>query len=277
MKQYALLLAVLAMLLPISAVAKDTVETPYERILRTSTIRCGYTIWNPTFGVDAKTGEKVGIFHDIMEEMGKRLDLKIVWQEELGWGTILESVKNGRVDMACAGYWLTPPRIKNALSSMPQIYSPLYVWVRQDDARIHSIDDLNSERFSWGSRDRSAEVPLVSKRFPKAKTLSLPELASTPDLIMNLITKKTDFLVADIPTMNDYIANNPGKVRNAFPDQPIILYPNVMLLPPGDLYLKDVIDNMLKDIEYDGTLDAILKKYHAEHDYLRNPAPVSRQ
>ena len=39
MKQYALLLAVLAMLLPISAVAKDTVETPYERILRTSTIR----------------------------------------------------------------------------------------------------------------------------------------------------------------------------------------------------------------------------------------------
>ena len=114
--------------------------------MRTGTIRCGYTSWDPLFFIDPKTNEKKGIFHDVMEEVGKRLDLKIVWQEEIGWGTITESVKTGRVDMACAGYWLNVGRIKNVLTSTPQIYSPIYIWVRQDDTRaFNSLDDMNSD------------------------------------------------------------------------------------------------------------------------------------
>jgi ABC-type amino acid transport substrate-binding protein len=253
----------------------STKESTYDRVLRTGTIRCGYTSWDPLFFIDPKTNEKKGIFHDMMEEVGKRLDLKIVWQEEIGWGTITESVKTGRVDMACAGYWLNPARIKNVMSSAPQIYSPLNVWVRQDDNRhFNSPDDLNSDQLTVASIDGSAERQLVDRRFPKAKVLSLPELDTNSDEIESLTTRKADFLVVDASSMAAYTAKNPGKIKPLFPDQPLNVFPNVMLLPPDDMRFKDVIDNTLRNIEYDGTLDSILKTYDAESMFLRNPKPV---
>jgi ABC-type amino acid transport substrate-binding protein len=48
----------------------------------------------------------------------------------------------------------------------------------------------------------------------------------------------------------------------------------VLLLPPDDPRLKEVIDDILLNMEYDGTLDAILKKYHMENGFLRNPKPA---
>ncbi len=250
-------------------------ETTYERVMRTGEIHCGYTSWNPLFYIDPKTNEKLGIFHDLTEEIGKRLGVKIIWQEEIGWGSIVESVRNGRVDMACAGYWLNPGRIKNVLTSAPQLYSPLYVWMRQDDNRqFNNLDDLNSDQFSVAQIDGSAESQLIARRFQKTKVFSLPELNTSADEIESLITRKVDFIVMDGSSMGTYIANNPGKVKNILADRPLNDFPNVMLLPPDDWRFKDVVDNLLRNIEYDGTLDDILKKYQMETSFLRNPAPV---
>jgi polar amino acid transport system substrate-binding protein len=251
-------------------------ETTYERIARTGTIRCGYTVWDPLFYIDTKTNEKMGIFHDMMEEVGKRLGYKVVWQEELGWGTVVESVRTGRVDMACAGYWLNPARIKNILPSTPQLYSPMYIWMRQDEARpLKTPDDLNAEQYTAAVTDGDAAHQILDTRFAIARKLNLPELSTSSDLIENLVTGKADFIIVDATTMAAYLANNPGKIKNIFPDQPMNLFPTVMLLPPDDFRLKDVIDNTLKNAEYDGTLDAILKKYHMDKGFLRNPPPVA--
>jgi ABC-type amino acid transport substrate-binding protein len=145
-------------------------ENTYERILRTGEIRCGYSLWEPLFTIDPKTGEKRGIFYDLMEEAGKRLGFKIIWQEELGWGTIVESVISHRVDMACTAYWLNAGRLKSASSSVPQLYTPLYVWVRQDEARpFASPDDLNSPALTVTSIDGAADNQVIAERFAKAK------------------------------------------------------------------------------------------------------------
>lgn len=248
----------------------------YDRVAKTSTIRCGYTSWDPLFFSDVKTGEKKGIFHDLMEEAGKRLDLKIVWQEEIGWGSIVESIKTGRVDMACAGYWLNPGRIKNLQPSVPQIYSPMYIYVRANETRVFNTpEDLNSKNYTISTIDGSAENQIVAKRFAKSKNTTLPELNTSADTILNLITNKADFLLLDSATANGYMASNPDKIKNAFPDKPMTLFPTVMLLPPQDMAFKSMIDNILLDIEHDGTLDAILKKYNTEHLFLRNPPAVA--
>lgn len=250
-------------------------ETTYDRIIRTGEIHCGYTSWNPLFYIDPKTGEKLGIFHDLMEEAGKRLGVKVIWQEEIGWGTITESVKNGRVDMACAGYWLNPGRIKNVASSAPQIYSPLYVWMRQDDTRtFNSPDDLNSGQYTAGTVDGSADGTILAARFPKTKLITMPELATNSDYIENLMSGKVDFVILDASSMATYITNNPGKIKSPFPNKPMSVFPNIMLMPPDDLRLKEVIDDIMRNIEYDGTLDDILKKYNASDLFLRNPPPV---
>ena len=254
----------------------DNKETTYQRILRSNTIRCGYTGWDPLFFTDAKTNEKKGIFHDLMEEAGKRLDLKIVWQEEIGWGSLTEAIKMRRVDMDCSGYWLNPGRIKNAQSSLSQLYSPLYIYMRADDNReFKTADALNSSQYAIAVIDGSAESQIIAKRFAKARVVNLPELSTSADTIQNLTTKKVDFLILDIATANSYEMSNPGKIKNAFPNQPMAMFPNVLLLPAEDMALKAMMDNILLNIEYDGTLDIILKQYHAEKLFLRNPKLVT--
>ena len=213
-----------------------------------------------------------------MEETGKRLGLKIIWQEELGWGGVIEAVKSGRVDMACAGYWLHPDRIKHVSSTAPQFYAPMYVWVRQNETRnFLTPNDLNSEQLIVAQIDGSASIPIIANRFPQAKQLNLPELATNSDSIESLVTGKADFVVEDATSFHDYVANNPGKIRILFPDQPAGLFPAGMLLPPNDPRLKEVLDNTLRTIEYDGTLDVILKRYDADKMFLRNPKPVFAQ
>ncbi len=255
--------------------AKDVNESTYDRVLRTNTIRCGYSSWAPLFSVDAKTGAKSGIFYDLMEEAAKRLELKIEWTEEIGWGSVVESVKTGRVDMACAGYWPSPARIKNLQTTVPQIYAPMYVYVRESETRNFVAPEvLNNAQYAVTTIDGSAETQIVAKRFTASQNLKLPELSTSADAIQNLLTNKSDFLVLDAGTANEYIAANPGKIKQLFPDKPMVIFPTAMLVPAKDMAFKGMLDNILLDIEHDGTLDAILKKYDSKGIFLRNQPPA---
>jgi ABC-type amino acid transport substrate-binding protein len=276
----ALTLAVVALtfsLRPNSGGIKSTQESTYDRVMRTGTIRCGYSIWHPLMFVDLKTNEKVGIFPELIQEAAKRLGLKIEWQEELGWGTVVEAVKSGRVDAACAGYWLHPDRIKHVSASAPLFYSPLQVWVRADETRlITSPESLNTPEWTVGMIDGSSPGLIIAARFPNAKLFSLTQNSSNAEIIESLVAKKVDFIIDDVTSFTDYITNNPSKIRPAFPDQPLATFPAVMLLPPDDTRFKEMLDGTLALLEYDGTLDKILAKYHVEKMFIRNPALAHR-
>jgi len=261
-------------LLPKSS-AQAVQESTYEKIIRTGEIHCGYATWNPFFFVDPANGEKKGVFHDLMEEAGKRLGLKIIWQEEVGWGSVVEAVKSKRVDMSCSVYWLNPPRIKNLSSSFPQLYAPVYAFARQDEGRpFANLDDLNSDKYTVATIDGSAEGQVVTLRLDKAKKFTMPELNTDADEIEALLTGKADFIFLDNASAGTYMKANPGKIRSLFPDQPAVVFPNVMLMPPNEPQLKEMIDDIFRNIEYDGTLDSILTQYGMQSVLLRNPKPA---
>lgn len=248
-------------------------ESTYDRVMRTGEIRCGYSVWKPLMWIDPNSQTKMGIFPDLIDGVGKRLGLKIIWQEELGWGTVVEAVKAGRVDMACAGYWLQPNRFKYLASSTPLFYAPIYVWGRDGETRFSKPDDLNSSQLTVGEVDGGATNQIVAQRFPQARIFSLSELSTNTDLIEALVTKKVDFVSDDSSSFQDYMTANPHKVKNLFPNTPVGVFPVVMLLPPDDPHFKQLIDDAMKSLEYDGTLDAILKTYKTENIFLRNAKP----
>jgi ABC-type amino acid transport substrate-binding protein len=247
-------------------------ESAYQRVIKSNSIHCGYSQWSPLLYTDPNTNQKAGIFYDLMEEVGKRLSLKIVWQEELGWDTVVQSVNSGRVDMACAGYYLHPDRIKYLSSTLPQIYTPLYIWGRSGD-HFNALEDLNNSKYRFAMVDGGSSNELIAKKFPLAQPLSLPGTASNGELIESLKSKKADFFVDDKSGMAAYQSANPGVIDIVFPDKPVTLIPVVMLLPVEDPQLKDMIDSTLLNIEYDGTLDTILKNNKVDQIFLRNPQP----
>ena len=100
-------------------------------------------------------------------------------------------------------------------------------------------------------------------------------MATSTDAIQNLITKKTDFVVMDEATANAYLKANPGSIKATLRDQPMTSFPTTMLLPAKDFALKAMIDNIFRDMELDGTVDDVLKKYKMDKVFLRNPKPVA--
>ncbi len=247
-------------------------ESAYERIMRTGEIRCGYSSWKPLFWMDSNTGQPRGIFHDLMEEVGKRLDLKIHWSAELGWGEVAEAVNTHKVDMACAGYWLHPSRIKYLQATDPLFYSSLHVWVREEDKhKYRDMQQLNRPEYTVVEIDGGSAGQIIEKYFPNAQRISLPQLSTNGDVILNLMTKKADFFIDDVTSFYEYQQENPGKLATMFIDTPLAVFPATMLLPREQSHLKSMIDNTLSLVELDGTLDDILNKYQATDLFLCNP------
>lgn len=87
-------------------------ENAYERVMRTGELRCGYAMSPPNLEVDPNSGELTGLERDIWDEIGKELDLKILWTEEVGWGNYIEGLRTGRYDAFCNQAWPTPARLK---------------------------------------------------------------------------------------------------------------------------------------------------------------------
>src|ERR1700722_14536248 len=73
----------------------------YDHILQSGTLRCGYVVYAPAVFKDPATDKMTGIMVDIVEEAGKRLNLKIDWAEEVNYTNMIEELKTGRVDAIC--------------------------------------------------------------------------------------------------------------------------------------------------------------------------------
>lgn len=66
--------------------AEGSVESVYDRVMRTGTIRCGYLAWKDFIDIDPNTGAMTGIIHDYMDALSRNLGLKLEWTAEVGRG-----------------------------------------------------------------------------------------------------------------------------------------------------------------------------------------------
>jgi len=91
-------------------------------------IRCSYASYPPYCIKDPNSGELSGIFVDVLEKIGNKLELDIEWVEEVGWGTIFEGLESGRHDMFGTGLWQNSSRGKRGYFSKPIFYNGVRIW-----------------------------------------------------------------------------------------------------------------------------------------------------
>src|ERR1041384_4627678 len=102
----------------------------YDRVLQSKTLRVAYISYPPSFIKDANTGAYTGIMHDVLQELAKRLDFEVAYVEETAWGTMIEAVNSGRVDLVCTGLWPSATRGKLVDFSDPVYFSPVRAYVK---------------------------------------------------------------------------------------------------------------------------------------------------
>lgn len=251
-------------------------ETTYQRVLRTGEIRCAYAPYAPALSKDPNTGQLSGIFYDVMNEAGRRLNLKINWVEEVGYGVIAEGFVTDRYDAFCNTVWPTAERSRGANFTIPIYYSPAGVFVRADNHRFdNNLAKLNDPSITFAGRDGDISASFAQAAFPNAKIESIPQLSDTAQTLDDVVHKKADATINEPSLLALYLEKNPGTLVNIAAAHPIRVSPNTVEIKPSQYQFKVMLDTTLQELLNDGTVDKILDGYDKNHVFLRVAKPYA--
>ncbi|MDR3425226.1 MAG: transporter substrate-binding domain-containing protein [Alphaproteobacteria bacterium] len=254
--------------------AHDTAktETAYERVMRTGTLRCGYTPYSIGFMKDPNTGKMSGIYYDIITRLAENLSLKIDWVEEVGWGEQIEGLNAKRYDLICSPTALNAGRARSADFSIPLYYSPVHVWAKKGRTDLTGdIKKLDNPQIKIATLDGEQTSVFAKQFFPNAQQVSLPQTSPFSDLLMQVTTGKADLVFAEPLVVHEFMQNNPDSLQQITPDDhPLMVVPNVLLLPRGEYEFKEMIDNGLREMFNSRLIDQFIDTYETvPNSYVR--------
>lgn len=253
----------------------DKKESTYDRVLRTGVIRCGYTPYSVGLNRDPNSGALFGIYKNIIEAVGRKLELEIEWSEEIGWGQQIEGLQAGRYDIISSPVSVTGPRSRTADFTIPLYFSPVWSWVRADD---HRFDDkgwpeIDKPSVTICTMDGEQTEAMAKFYFPQARRLSIPQNSDFSVLMQNVVSGKADLTFAEPLSVYEFMENNPGALRQIKGDEPLTLVPNVMMLRLGEPEFKAMMDNVLGELFLSGAIDKAIDAYEKYPDsYVRAEA-----
>ena len=91
---------------------------------------------------------------------------------------------------------------------------------------------------------------------------------------MQVTTGKADIVFAEPLPVYEFMKNNADSLRQLTPnDRPLLVVPNILLLPRGEYEFKEMIDNGLREMLNSHIIDMIIDKYETyPNSYIRETA-----
>lgn len=250
---------ILALSLILIAGPAFAMDKNFERVMEKRELRCAYTIYPPFIIKDPNTGTFSGLFYDFLEEMGKQLNIKIVWAEEVGSDNIFHGLNTNRYDAVCAGYASTPARANGGLFTKPIVFIPGYLYVREDESRAQNFREMNDPAYTIGTMDGEMSQIFKNAFLPNAKELSVSGLTQAPERLEMIALKKADATIVEGVIGDAYMAANPGKLKPL--GDPVYTLGSVVIVPHGAHDLKEYLNVAIDDMVNSGTIDRIIDQY----------------
>ncbi|MDX9689957.1 MAG: tol-pal system-associated acyl-CoA thioesterase [Alphaproteobacteria bacterium] len=255
---------------------QKTESTAYERVIKTNTLRCAYALYPPFISKDPNTGKLTGIAVDLMGDVEKATGIQIVWEPEIDFGAVTETLQTGKADAFCTGMAMTPARGKVLAGSIPFTYGPIQAYVRADDHRFDnnpSAINTPDVKIEVNSGDLSEQV--AKRFFPKATLVYKGTMGGEDQLFLDVALKKADITLSGPSNLSLYNKNNQSMTLRQIPfDQPVYSIPGVIAVDINETALMNMINTALQDLIDNGVVAAILK-HHTSTDYGQLMSPPS--
>jgi len=234
----------------------------YDRVIKSGTIRCGYLLYPPYCMEDPNTGKLTGIFVEVMEMVGKRLGLKVIWSDEVGYESLFEGLRSNRFDIFAGGLWPNADRAKVADFSIPIFYSAFKAYGRTSENRFQgNLQAINSPKITIAVLDGAMEDLIAKSDFPRAKRLSLPQLCPFSQNLLNIITKKADVTFAEPGIVSLFLKSNPNTLKELAPNKPLRIFGNTYVFKIGEMTFKNMINTVLEELINSGEIEKLIRKY----------------
>jgi polar amino acid transport system substrate-binding protein len=242
-------------------------ESAYERVMRTGILRCAYGVWEPCVMRDPNTGQISGIVYDIMQEVGKSLNLKIEYSLEVPWDSIGIALQTGKVDAHCAGVFATPARGRIMAFSNPLFYSKALAFARADDKRFDfNLDRINRADITVALSDDDITTEIYRNDFPQAKKYELAQFCPFEELFLAVATKKADVTFNGPTRLQTFERTYPGKIKIIPTAMPLRIYANAVAVDIKEAELLQMLNTAINQMIENGKVDKLVAKYRAKYN-----------
>jgi len=254
-------------------------RSAYQRALESKEIRVGFISYPPSFIKDPRTGAFSGIFHEVLQKIAEKLELKVNYVEELGWGTMIEAVKSERVDLVCTGVWPTTERGKFVDFTKPIYFSAIRAYTGANNNRFDGNPvAINASDVRISALDGEMTSIIARLDFPVAKEISLPQTSDISQVLLEVSSGKADVTFVEPAVASEFIRNNPNKIKEVKDIRPVRVFPNVMIVGKGQVELLSTINTAIDELINNGFVDKVIDKYEKyPNSFQRVALPYSGQ
>ena len=252
----------------------DPAMAGLNRVRDAHTLRAAFIDYPPSMTVDPNTKAKGGIMPEVIAEAAKAMGLQVSYVEETTFASMIDTLESGRADIVVSGIWPSSSRALRGDFSRVVYYSPVYAYVRSDDARFdNNLAAARNNSVRIATIDGELSSIVAQADYPGTPTVSLPQQADVAQLLLQLTSRKADMTFVEPAIADQFLAKNPGSIRRVAGADPVRLFPNTFLFRKGDTGLRDAVNIAILELTNSRRLDAIVKPYDPDGAHFILPKP----
>ena len=211
----------------------------------------------PPYEMTDDSGGFEGIDVEIAEKIAAKLGLELV-VDDMDFSSVLTSVQGGKADIAMAGLTVTPDRQKN-VDFTDSYATGVQVVIVPEDSDIKTIDDLAKDKMI-GTQEGTTGFIYCSDTpenggFGEDHVIAYTNGATA---IQALLAGKVNAVVIDSQPAQEFVAANDGlKIL----ETEFVSEDYAIGVSKDNPELLEAVNNALKELIEDGTVQEILDKY----------------
>ena len=214
--------------------------------------------------VDPKSGEQIGWEYDAMNEIAKRLNFKVEYQNT-SWDAMIQAVHDGQYEIGMTGITIKDDRKEKVDFSDPYMRSQQFMLVRGDEARFTDAKSFGA--FADGlvgaqpgtSPFYAAVYEILDGNEQNPRIKLFETFGAT---VQALKAGDVDLVLTDSVAAKGYVDASAGTLKVI--GEPLGTEDFGFIFPKGSELVAPV-NAAIADLKADGTLDALNKKWFLDY------------
>ncbi len=263
MKKLSLILIVL--IAAVTFQVGTTLAGALEEIQKRGSLRVGMEPGYMPFELTSKKGEIIGFDVDMAKRIAKAMGVKLDIVST-AWDGIIPALMTKKYDMIMSGMTLTQERNMTINFAHPYVIIGQTVLLNKKfSGEVSSYKDLNSDKYTVGSKLGTTGEQATKRLIPKAKYISYE---TEQEGVLEVVNGKIDAFIYDLP-FNSIAFSERGADKLVHLDKPFTSEPIAWAVRKGDHDFLNWLNNFLNQIKIDGTYDKIYKKWFQNDTWLK--------